>query len=43
LIVIQHTCNHRRQLQLDDVTTLGGSTDGYGRSIKREYDTLGRV
>ena len=41
--VIQYTYNDRRQLQLEGVTTLGGSTNGYVRSIKRDYDSLARL
>jgi hypothetical protein len=37
---IQYTYNERRQLVLDNVTTLGTGVDGAVRSIKREYDTL---
>jgi RHS repeat-associated protein len=40
---IQYTLNDRRQLQLESVTALGGDTDGLVRSIKREYDPLGRL
>jgi len=41
--VIQYTYNDSRQLQLEGVTTLGGSTDGTVRSISRAYDSLGRL
>ena len=38
--MIEYTFNNGGQPELDRVTTLGGSTDGYVRSIKREYDSL---
>ena len=41
--VIQYTYNDRRKLQIEGVTTLGGSTDSYVQSIKRDYDSLGRL
>jgi hypothetical protein len=41
--VIQYPYNDRRQLSLEGATTLGGSTDGSVLSIKRDYDSLGRL
>ncbi|QDU44544.1 tRNA3(Ser)-specific nuclease WapA precursor [Symmachiella dynata] len=41
--VIQFTYTNKRQLELSKVTTLGGSTDGHVRAIKRAYGDLGQL
>jgi RHS repeat-associated protein len=41
--VIDFTYNISREIEKQTASTLGGSTDGGTRAIKREYDTLGRV
>ncbi|WP_339910566.1 RHS repeat-associated core domain-containing protein [Symmachiella dynata] len=41
--ILDYTYTNRRQLELTKVTTLGGSTDGHVRSIKKVYDDLARL
>ena len=40
--VMTYAYNHRRQLETDSVTSLGGA-DGTVRSIKRTYDSQARL
>jgi RHS repeat-associated protein len=41
--VHDYTYNNRRQLEFDKATTLGTNIDGLVRSIKRTYDSRGRL